>query len=68
MPRLDGFGFLDALRARDEWKTVPVIVISAKCTTDGDRSRLQSATAILQKGTHSTAELLRAVGAAGPPG
>jgi signal transduction histidine kinase/DNA-binding response OmpR family regulator len=65
MPRLDGFGFLDALRARDAWKAVPVIVISAKCPTDLDRSRLPSATAILQKGMHSTADLLRAV-ARGP--
>ena len=61
MPRLDGFGFLDALRARAEWKSVPVIVVSAKCTTDGERTRLQSASAILQKGTDSAAELLRAV-------
>ncbi|CAA9321741.1 MAG: hypothetical protein AVDCRST_MAG40-1497 [uncultured Gemmatimonadaceae bacterium] len=66
MPRLDGFGFLDALRARDAWKTVPVIVISANCTSDGDRDRLRSATAILQKGTNSTAELVRAVTGATP--
>jgi CheY-like chemotaxis protein len=67
MPRLDGFGFLDALRARDAWKAVPVVVISAKCTTDRDLGRLASATAVLQKGTHSTGDLVRAVRAAAPP-
>ena len=66
MPRLDGFGFLDALRARDAWKAVPVIVISARCATDDDRGRLRSAAAILQKGAHTTADLVRAVGTATP--
>jgi CheY-like chemotaxis protein/anti-sigma regulatory factor (Ser/Thr protein kinase) len=40
MPRMDGFEFLDELRARKEWRDIPVVVITAKDLTDADRSRL----------------------------
>ncbi len=65
MPFVDGFELLRRIKTLPG-PTVPVIVISATCTTDGDRRRLQSATAILQKGTHSTADLLHAAAAAPP--
>ena len=37
MPRLDGFGLLDGLRARPETKTIPVILLSARA---GEESRV----------------------------
>jgi CheY-like chemotaxis protein len=40
MPRMDGFEFLDELRARPEWRDIPVVVITSKDITDEDRSRL----------------------------
>jgi CheY-like chemotaxis protein len=40
MPRMDGFEFLDELRARPEWSDIPVVVITSKDITDEDRSRL----------------------------
>ena len=40
MPVMDGFGFLAELRARPEWKNIPVIVITAKDLTADDRERL----------------------------
>ncbi|MBR9989260.1 MAG: response regulator [Gemmatimonadetes bacterium] len=40
MPDVDGFGFLAALRAHDEWHDIPVIVVTAKILTEEDRRRL----------------------------
>ena len=40
MPEMDGFEFLEALRAREAWRGVPVVVITAKELTEADRRRL----------------------------
>ncbi len=40
MPEMDGFAFLDALRARDHGRDIPVVVLTAKELTDEDRARL----------------------------
>jgi GAF domain-containing protein/DNA-binding response OmpR family regulator len=40
MPKMDGFEFLDQLRARPDWQGIPVVVITAKDLTDADRERL----------------------------
>jgi len=40
MPKMDGFEFLDALRARPDWQGIPVVVITAKDLTHADRDRL----------------------------
>jgi CheY-like chemotaxis protein len=40
MPQMDGFEFLEALRARPDWKDIPVVVITAKDLTQADRDRL----------------------------
>ncbi|HEY7246327.1 MAG TPA: GAF domain-containing protein [Xanthobacteraceae bacterium] len=40
MPRMNGFEFLDELRARAEWRDIPVVVITAKDLTQADRDRL----------------------------
>jgi CheY-like chemotaxis protein len=40
MPEMDGFEFMEALRARPDWKDIPVIVITAKDLTQADRDRL----------------------------
>lgn len=34
MPRLDGIQFLQELRKRDETRTIPVIMLSARCASD----------------------------------
>ena len=38
MPKMDGFEFLDELRARPDWQDNPVVVITAKDLTDEDRN------------------------------
>jgi DNA-binding response OmpR family regulator len=58
MPEVDGFGFLRQLRAKAEWRDIPVIVLTAKDVTADDRRRLGGqADRILQKGGLSMADL-----------
>ena len=35
MPELDGFGFVERLRAEPAWRTIPVLVVTAKDLTPG---------------------------------
>jgi PAS domain S-box-containing protein len=40
MPEMNGFEFLEALRERESWRTIPVVVITARELSDDDRRRL----------------------------
>ena len=58
MPKMDGFEFLDELRRRSDWQDIPVVVITAKDLTDGDRDRLNGGVErIIQKSNRD--EMLR---------
>ncbi len=62
MPEIDGFEFARRLRERDQWRAIPIVVLTAKDITDDDRRRLNgSVDKILQKGTWSRDALLREV-------
>ena len=62
MPEMDGFQFLDEVRKHEDWRSIPVIVITAKELTPEDRQRLNgSVEKILQKGAYSREELIREV-------
>ncbi len=62
MPQMDGFEFLHELRKRDEWRAIPVVVVTAKELTEEDRRRLNgNVQAILQKGAYTQEELLNEV-------
>jgi CheY-like chemotaxis protein len=59
MPELDGFAFVTELRQHAEWRSIPVIVLTAKELTRDDRLRLNdSVEKILQKGAYRREELL----------
>ena len=59
MPEMDGFEFLDALRADERWRSIPVTVITAKDVTVEERERLAAQVQrILQKGAYAREELL----------
>jgi GAF domain-containing protein/DNA-binding response OmpR family regulator len=58
MPKMDGFEFLDELRARPDRQDIPVVVITAKDLTDEDRDRLNGGVErIIQKSDRD--EMLR---------
>jgi signal transduction histidine kinase/DNA-binding response OmpR family regulator len=62
MPEMDGFTFMEQLRARAATRLVPVIVITAKDITTEDRQRLSGHTAkILQKSTTGRDELVKEI-------
>ena len=41
MPEMDGFQFVDQLRLNQAWRSIPVIVVTAKDLTEEDRRRLK---------------------------
>src|SRR6267143_1903474 len=59
MPRMDGFEFVAELRKHHDWRSIPIIVITAKTLTNEDRLLLQGhVQKVLQKGGFSLDELL----------
>jgi ammonium transporter, Amt family len=63
MPEMDGFEFIEALRARPEWRGIPVVVVTAKELSQEDRRRLTGVVEqIIEKGAYGRDELLREVG------
>jgi CheY-like chemotaxis protein len=59
MPEMDGFEVVEALRQRDDWRTIPIVVVTAKNLTAEDHSRLNGyVERILQKGAYSREDLL----------
>ena len=62
MPEMDGFEFVAKLRSREEWRTIPVVVVTAKDITQEDRMRLDGyVTEVIQKGSQGREELLAEV-------
>jgi PAS domain S-box-containing protein len=60
MPEMDGFAFLRSVRARRDWREVPVVVLTAKDITADDRRRLAGhADRVLAKGSTGLGELAR---------
>jgi CheY-like chemotaxis protein len=58
MPKMDGFEFLDELRARPDWQDIPVVIITAKDLTGEERERLNGGVErIIQKSDRD--EMLR---------
>jgi CheY-like chemotaxis protein len=59
MPEMDGFEFLAELRRHEDWRSIPVVVVTAKDLDAADRIRLNGRVeTILQKGAFSREELL----------
>jgi PAS domain S-box-containing protein len=65
MPGTDGFAFLAELRRRPEYRSLPVIVLTAKDLAAADHERLRgSIEAVIQKGSLDSDELLAELEAA----
>jgi CheY-like chemotaxis protein len=62
MPEMDGFEFVDEMHRNEVWKSIPIVVVTAKDLTDEDRTRLNGhVSRILQKGLYRRDELLAQV-------
>ncbi|HVW87150.1 MAG TPA: response regulator, partial [Bryobacteraceae bacterium] len=62
MPEMDGFEFLDELHAHEEWKHLPVLVVTARELGAEDRARLNGhVSRVLQKGSYQKSELVEQV-------
>ena len=62
MPEMNGFAFIDELRQQELWRSIPVVVLTAKELTPEDRRQLNGCVEnILQKGAYSRDELLNLV-------
>ena len=59
MPEMDGFAFVHELQQHKLWRSIPVVVLTAKDITPEDHQRLNGYVEnILQKGAYSCEELL----------
>jgi PAS domain S-box-containing protein len=62
MPEMDGFQFVDHVRQHEAWRSIPIVVVTAKDLTAEDRLRLNGyVTEIIQKGARGQEELLAEV-------
>jgi PAS domain S-box-containing protein len=62
MPLMDGFEFAAELRRRDAWRSIPVVVLTAKELTEEDRRRLNGdVQKVLRKAAVGADDLLREV-------
>jgi CheY-like chemotaxis protein len=62
MPEMDGFEFVSALRRREEWRAIPIVVITARSLTPEDHEQLNGYVEnILQKGAADSTALLAEV-------
>jgi len=59
MPRMDGFTFLEHVRADERFDHLPVVVLTAKTLDEQERMRLEASTErVLGKDRMGTGELL----------
>jgi CheY-like chemotaxis protein len=62
MPVMDGFEMISELRKHEDWRRIPVVVVSGKDLDAGDRAKLEGyVKAILEKGKFSREDLMQEV-------
>ncbi|MNQ99594.1 Response regulator PleD [compost metagenome] len=62
MPGMDGFEFVTELRKREEWRWIPIVVVTAKDISSEDRLRLNGYVKnIIQKGSFKRDTLLHEI-------
>ena len=59
MPRMDGLTFAHEIRAREDWRAIPIVVITAKDLSVEERLRLKGhVQRIMEKGRYTRGELM----------
>jgi CheY-like chemotaxis protein len=62
MPEMDGFEFAGELRRNQAWRSIPILVVTARDVTEQERQALNGfILGVLQKGSYSRDELLQEV-------
>ncbi len=62
MPEMDGFQFIEAMREHEEWRRIPIVVVTALDLSSDDRQRLNGyVQKVIQKGQYRREELLKQV-------
>jgi CheY-like chemotaxis protein len=62
MPEMDGFEFAAEVRRHPEWRTIPIVVVTAQDLTNDDRKRLNgNVDSILRKNGDTRESLLAQV-------
>ena len=62
MPKMDGFAFAAEVRKHEDWRAIPILVLTAKDLTREDRARLSGAVQkVVQKGSYSREALLHEI-------
>jgi CheY-like chemotaxis protein len=62
MPELDGFDVVEELQKHEDWRLIPVVVVTAKQLSSPERERLNGyVDGVLEKGSYSQAQLLEFV-------
>jgi len=68
MPEMDGFEFIAHLRENEAWRSIPVVVLTAKDITPEDQLRLQgNVRKVFRKASFSRDELIEEIRAAMEP-
>jgi signal transduction histidine kinase/CheY-like chemotaxis protein len=68
MPEMDGFEFIAHLRENEKWRSIPVVVLTAKDITPEDHLRLQgNVRKVFRKASFSRDELIEEIRAAMEP-
>ncbi|MGH8549052.1 MAG: response regulator [Methylococcales bacterium] len=63
MPEMDGFTFIEELRRGPGWKSIPIVIVTAKDLSKEERQKLnRSVEQVLFKGLYSLDELLQEIG------
>jgi len=62
MPEMDGFELVQRLKQKQEWRSIPVIILTAKTITSQDREKLDGgANKIFEKASYQRSSLLHEV-------
>ena len=68
MPEMDGFEFVSAIREKEAWRSIPVVVVTAKDITPQDQMRLEgNVRKIFHKATYTREELVGEIRSAMEP-
>lgn len=58
MPEVDGFEFVASVHQREDWRAIPIIVVTSMDVSSADRERLRGVGRIFQKGDYTLPDLV----------